>query len=108
MAWPVLSEPLRVEVATYPRMILRTRCHANGRLRARHSNITCKPRSQRPGRPVHPVIDFQKKNGSGTWIRTKINGVRVRCSTVELSPNNKPFRSITWLECCPIPTSAFQ
>ena len=26
-------------------------------------------------------------NGWGTWIRTKINGVRVRCSTVELSPN---------------------
>ena len=25
--------------------------------------------------------------GWGTWIRTKINGVRVRCSTVELSPN---------------------
>src|SRR5664279_64535 len=25
--------------------------------------------------------------GWGTWIRTKILGVRVRCSTVELSPN---------------------
>ena len=25
-------------------------------------------------------------SGWGTWIRTKINGVRVRCSTVELSP----------------------
>ena len=25
--------------------------------------------------------------GWGTWIRTKIDGVRVRCSTVELSPN---------------------
>ncbi len=24
--------------------------------------------------------------GWETWIRTKINGVRVRCSTVELSP----------------------
>ena len=24
--------------------------------------------------------------GCGTWIRTKIDGVRVRCSTVELSP----------------------
>jgi hypothetical protein len=24
--------------------------------------------------------------GWGTWIRTKIDGVRVRCSTVELSP----------------------
>jgi hypothetical protein len=27
-----------------------------------------------------------KLRGWGTWIRTKINGVRVRCSTVELSP----------------------
>jgi hypothetical protein len=25
--------------------------------------------------------------GWGTWIRTKINGVKVRCSTVELSPD---------------------
>jgi hypothetical protein len=28
-------------------------------------------------------------NGWGTWIRTKIDGVRVRCSTVELSPNGR-------------------
>ena len=28
--------------------------------------------------------------GWGTWIRTKIDGVRVRCSTVELSPS-KPL-----------------
>lgn len=28
-----------------------------------------------------------EESGWGTWIRTKINGVRVRCSTVELSPN---------------------
>jgi hypothetical protein len=27
-----------------------------------------------------------KSIGWGTWIRTKINGVRVRCSTVELCP----------------------
>jgi hypothetical protein len=27
------------------------------------------------------------RTGWGTWIRTKIDGVRVRCSTVELSPN---------------------
>ena len=27
--------------------------------------------------------------GWGTWIRTKINGVRVRCSTVELSPKRR-------------------
>ena len=26
-------------------------------------------------------------SGWGTWIRTKINGVRVRCSTIELFPN---------------------
>ena len=29
----------------------------------------------------------EKKSGWGTWIRTKINGVRVRRSTVELFPN---------------------
>ncbi len=29
-------------------------------------------------------------SGWETWIRTKINGVRVRCSTVELSPNETP------------------
>jgi hypothetical protein len=29
--------------------------------------------------------------GWGTWIRTKIDGVRVRCSTVELSPNASTF-----------------
>ena len=28
------------------------------------------------------------KIGWGTWIRTKINGVRVRRSTVELFPNS--------------------
>jgi hypothetical protein len=28
--------------------------------------------------------------GWGTWIRTKVNGVRVRCSTVELSPTRSP------------------
>src|SRR6185437_14057609 len=32
------------------------------------------------------IIDFA---GWGTWIRTKIDGVRVRCSTVELSPNGR-------------------
>jgi hypothetical protein len=35
-------------------------------------------------------------NGWGTWIRTKINGVRVRCSTVELSPT-KPLMSNSFL-----------
>jgi hypothetical protein len=28
--------------------------------------------------------------GWGTWIRTKIDGVRVRCSTVELFPTGGP------------------
>ena len=32
-----------------------------------------------------------KSVGWGTWIRTKINGVRVRCSTVELSPKALGF-----------------
>ena len=37
--------------------------------------------------------------GWGTWIRTKINGVRVRCSTIKLFPSrnffyNNAFRSI--------------
>ena len=27
------------------------------------------------------------RSGWGTWIRTKIDGVRVRCSTVELFPS---------------------
>ena len=37
--------------------------------------------------------------GWGTWIRTKIDGVRVRCSTVELSPNGRlkvRFRASAW------------
>src|SRR6185312_1402777 len=32
---------------------------------------------------------FNVLHGWGTWIRTKIDGVRVRCSTVELSPNGR-------------------
>src|ERR1700737_3248790 len=32
--------------------------------------------------------------GWGTWIRTKIDGVRVRCSTVELSPTRSPQKSL--------------
>ncbi len=32
--------------------------------------------------------------GWGTWIRTKINGVRVRCSTVELSPKALGFQPL--------------
>ena len=33
-------------------------------------------------------------SGWGTWIRTKIDGVRVRSSTVELSPNGDPLRRV--------------
>jgi hypothetical protein len=33
------------------------------------------------------LILFRRDSGWGTWIRTKINGVRVRRSTVELFPN---------------------
>src|SRR5215813_9348499 len=51
------------------------------------------PFGARTARDTEPTI-FGKKhfqnNGWGTWIRTKINGVRVRCSTVELSPS-KPL-----------------
>ncbi|VTZ49937.1 hypothetical protein MPC4_20147 [Methylocella tundrae] len=32
-------------------------------------------------------------DGWGTWIRTKIDGVRVRCSTVELSPTDPSSRA---------------
>ena len=44
--------------------------------------------------------------GWGTWIRTKINGVRVRCSTVELSPNGTEIGtrelqlSVPWVARC--------
>ncbi len=37
--------------------------------------------------------------GWGTWIRTKIDGVRVRSSTVELSPTGAPSRSDRAIEC---------
>jgi hypothetical protein len=37
-----------------------------------------------------------RSGGWGTWIRTKILGVRVRCSTVELSPN-KPLKYRSFL-----------
>src|SRR5580704_846513 len=36
---------------------------------------------------MRQLIDFI---GLLTWIRTKIDGVRVRCSTVELSPTRSP------------------
>ena len=41
------------------------------------------PPSAPAGLRCHPHL----KCGWGTWIRTKILGVRVRCSTVELFPN---------------------
>jgi hypothetical protein len=37
---------------------------------------------------------MRRENGWGTWIRTKIDGVRVRCSTVELSPKDRPGAEI--------------
>jgi hypothetical protein len=40
----------------------------------------------RPGK----ISQETELRGWGTWIRTKINGVRVRCSTVELSPTRSP------------------
>jgi hypothetical protein len=37
--------------------------------------------------------EYWRMAGWGTWIRTKIDGVRVRCSTVELSPNGRSKRA---------------
>ncbi len=47
--------------------------------------------------PIPAKPPFRRKTGSGwgTWIRTKINGVRVRCSTVELSPNGSSLSRCT-------------
>lgn len=40
--------------------------------------------------PAAYRADFLKKKfGWETWIRTKIDGVRVRCSTIELFPNGQ-------------------
>ena len=42
---------------------------------------------------AYPAVskkNFHEKGfGWETWIRTKINGVRVRCSTIELFPNSR-------------------
>ena len=50
--------------------------------------------ARRPGHPASPgkgdntlIMCGIREIGWGTWIRTKIDGVRVRSSTVELSPN---------------------
>ncbi len=40
------------------------------------------------GRPAR-CSQVLENTGWGTWIRTKIDGVRVRSSTVELSPNGR-------------------
>lgn len=37
----------------------------------------------------NPLILLLRVLGWETWIRTKINGVRVRCSTIELFPNSR-------------------
>ncbi len=62
---------------------------ANACGRARHG----KPRDRRRIRlaPIGFCVPGQKKTGWGTWIRTKTNGVRVRCSTVKLSPAGGPL-----------------
>jgi hypothetical protein len=53
----------------------------------------------RPGK-ISPETELR---GWGTWIRTKIDGVRVRCSTVELSPTRSPQKAKTlaeaWSSC---------
>src|ERR1700730_5357991 len=59
--------------------------------RSRRWRPPCLPRNESPDpRPdaLHATKDIKglEKLGWGTWIRTKIDGVRVRCSTVELSP----------------------
>jgi hypothetical protein len=41
---------------------------------------------------VRVAVNALPMRGWGTWIRTKIDGVRVRCSTVELSPNGRSRR----------------
>ena len=50
---------------------------------------TRQPFQDGPDRTYDLIICFCDSawDGWGTWIRTKIDGVRVRCSTVELSPN---------------------
>ena len=45
------------------------------------------------------ICQRKLKFGWGTWIRTKIDGVRVRSSTVELSPTGAPVRSGRAIEC---------
>ena len=49
---------------------------------------------------------FRKLTGWGTWIRTKINGVRVRCSTIELCPTNAA--EITAFDGFTSPTEQFR
>jgi hypothetical protein len=51
-------------------------------------SIEAKPRQDRDeaGEKCHICQLIEPCSGWGTWIRTKIDGVRVRSSTVELSP----------------------
>ena len=56
------------------------------------ANITATNSPKRAPKRIIPAAPRQtktvmKSTGWGTWIRTKIDGVRVRSSTVELSPN---------------------
>ena len=68
------------------------------------ANITTTNSPKRAPKRIIPAAPWQTKTvmksiGWGTWIRTKIDGVRVRCSTVELSPNGRPkarFRAWAW------------
>ncbi len=45
----------------------------------------------KPGGKLHTYIHklHTTKFGWGTWIRTKIDGVRVRCSTIKLFPSTQ-------------------
>jgi hypothetical protein len=52
-------------------------------------------------RPNHWFFWILTGAGWGTWIRTKIDGVRVRCSTVELSPNGRFSRAGRRLRAMP-------
>jgi hypothetical protein len=41
-----------------------------------------------------PALSSKLRFGWGSWIRTTIDGVRVRCSTVELSPARSPQKGV--------------
>ena len=61
-------------------------------MRPRHSSGCPRPGAECASRRASGSLKFSAKSvGWGTWIRTKINGVKVRCSTVELSPKALGF-----------------